>query len=125
LQAFLTRWDYRIIELDGRRMTSRVDAHAELARAFGFPEPHGSSWDSWNDHFNDFVFDNDGLLHAVLWTEIETTARLAPATTAEVGWALLVASWDNRPGASPTQSASLPMEIFALATGTDFNRPEP
>jgi hypothetical protein len=48
LQAMLTRNDFRVVELDGERMTSRAGAHAELASAFAFPDYYGNNWDAFS-----------------------------------------------------------------------------
>jgi RNAse (barnase) inhibitor barstar len=123
LDAFLDRWSYRRVELDGRRMTSRLDAHSELRRAFDFPGYYGKNWDAFNDCFGDFVLDNGGSLIAVVWTDIEASAKAAPATTAEVGWALLEAAHGRQPSLGPAVGPALSMDVFVIGTGPDFDRP--
>jgi hypothetical protein len=53
--AFLNRWNYRRLQLDGRQMTTEQQAHFELHAAFMFPEWCGMNWDAFNDCFGDFV----------------------------------------------------------------------
>ncbi|SBT53026.1 barstar family protein [Micromonospora auratinigra] len=123
LDAYLQRWSYRRVRLDGRRMTSRVDAHTEIAHAFGFPGYYGKNWDAFNDCFGDYLLEHSGDLVAVLWTDLESAARAAPATTAEVAWALLMAA---QGGMSPVDPAAagptLSMDVFVIGAGTDFDR---
>ena len=76
------------MELDGRNMISRTQAHLELHAALGFPDWCGKNWDAFDDCFGGYVIENNGALIAVLWRHIDVAARSAPATTAEVGWAL-------------------------------------
>ena len=123
LDAFLTRWNYRRIQLDGGRMTSRADAHSELHVAFGFPDWCGKNWDAFNDCFGDYVEENDGALLAVVWRDIDVTARTAPATTAEVGWALLDCKAGYMPSLAPGTTWSISMDVFAIGQGMDFDRP--
>ena len=39
--------------IDGRRMTTRADAHAELARALDFPDWYGANLDALYDVLTD------------------------------------------------------------------------
>jgi RNAse (barnase) inhibitor barstar len=110
LDAFLARHSYRRFDLDGRAMTSRLAAHSELARAFAFPEYYGENWDAFDECFGDLIEQHAGDLVAVVWNHVDVSARLAPATTVEVGRALL----DERFG---------PLDVFALGDGDDFHRP--
>jgi hypothetical protein len=91
-------------------MTSRLAAHSELARAFAFPEYCGENWDAFDECFGDFIEQHAGDLVAVVWNHVDVSARLAPATTVEVGRAPL----DERFG---------PLDVFALGDGDDFHRP--
>ncbi|MET7803276.1 barstar family protein [Micromonospora chersina] len=122
LNKFLDRWSYRRVELDGRRMTSRADAHTELRRAFGFPGYYGKNWDAFNDCFGDYVLENNGALIAVVWTGIEAAAKAAPATTAEVGWALLQAADGQMHSLAPGDNWSVSLDVFAIGSGPDFDR---
>ena len=124
LDAFLNRWNYRRLELDGRFMTSRAGAHAQLHAAFGFPDWCGKNWDAFNDCFGDFVEENDGALLAVVWRHIDFAARAAPATTAEVGWALLDCVFGYRPSLAPGTQWSVNMDVFVIGSGPDFDQPE-
>ena len=110
LDGFLTRHSYRRFELDGRAMTSRSTAHSELARGLAFPDYYGKSWDAFDECFGDFVEQQAGCLTAIVWHDVDIAARLAPATTAEVGWALL----DERAG-GPV--------VFGTGDTDDFDRP--
>jgi hypothetical protein len=120
---FLRRWNYRRVELDGRVMTSQFQAHTELHAAFGFPEWCGHNWDAFNDCFGDYVEENNGARIAVVWRHIEVAARAAPATTAEVGWALLDCMFGHMPTLAPGPEWSVRMDIFVLGDGSDFDRP--
>jgi RNAse (barnase) inhibitor barstar len=111
LDAFLARHSYRRFDLDGRAMTSRLRAHLELARAFAFPDYYGGNWDAFDECFDDFIERHSGNLIAVVWDHVDVAARLAPATTVEVGYALL----DERTGDGPV--------VFALGDADDFDRP--
>src|SRR5690349_2331210 len=94
LDSFLHRFSYGRMNLDGTAMTTLASAHAELARAFSFPDHYGKNWDAFNDSFGEFVVEHSGEHIAVVWDNIELAARAAPATTIEVGWALLkCSSW--------------------------------
>ncbi len=120
---FLRRWNYRRVELDGRAMTSQFDAHAELHKAFAFPDWCGHSWDAFNDCLGDYVEEHNGARIAVVWRHIEEAANAAPATTAEVGWALLDSKFGNMPTLAPGTEWSVTMDIFVLGAGPDFNGP--
>jgi RNAse (barnase) inhibitor barstar len=122
LDAFLDRWSYRRIQLDGRQMTTRQQAHFQLHAAFGFPEWCGTNWDAFNDCFGDFVEENDGALIAVLWRHIDVGAQAAPATTAEVGWALLECAFRVTPSLAPGTQWSVSLDVFVLGDGEDFDR---
>ena len=124
VDEFLRRWNYRRVELNGRAMTSNFLAHSELHRAFGLPDWCGHNWDAFNDCFGDYVEENDGVLIAVVWRDIEVAARAAPATTAEVGWGLLECKFRHMPSLAPGTEWSLDMDIFVLGDGTDFARPQ-
>ncbi|WP_406036926.1 barstar family protein [Micromonospora sp. NBC_00898] len=123
LDAFLQRWSYQRVDLDGRRMVSRIGAHTELSRAFGFPGYYGKNWDAFNDCFGDYVIENSGARIAIVWTGIDAAAMAAPATTAEVGWALLEASHSYQPAVDPTAGSSVSLDVFVIGTGPDFDRP--
>jgi len=124
IDEFLSRWNYRRVELDGRAMTSDFLAHAELHAAFGFPDWCGHSWDAFNDCLGDFVEENDGALIAVVWRNIEEAARQAPATVAEVGWGLLDCAFGNMPSLARGTKWSVDMDIFVVGEGTDFRHPD-
>ncbi len=123
VDEFLRRWDYRIVILDGRAMTSNFDAHSALHVAFGFPDWCGHNWDAFNDCFGDYVEQNDGARIAVIWHDIETSARVAPATTAEVGWGLLDCKFAHMPTLPPRTAGSVVLDIFAVGEGEDFESP--
>src|SRR5687767_5327855 len=53
LYGYLDRFSCRCIQLDGRVVTSDSAAHAELARAFTFPDYYGQNWDAFSDCFRD------------------------------------------------------------------------
>ena len=110
LNAFLARHSYRRFDLDGRAMTPRLAAHRELARTFAFPDYYGANWDAFDECFSDFIEQHSGDLVAVVWNHLDVSARLAPATTIEVGCALL----NHRAGAP---------DVFALGDTEDFDRP--
>jgi RNAse (barnase) inhibitor barstar len=110
LDAFLGRHAYRRFDLDGRAMTSRSAAHSELARAFSFPDYYGENWDAFDECFSDFMEQHVGCLITVVWNNLDVSAELAPATTVEVGNALL----DEWMGL---------LDVFAVGDGDDFDRP--
>ncbi|MGY1814349.1 barstar family protein [Blastococcus sp. SYSU D00820] len=116
VDAFLDRFPYRRIHLDGRAMTSRPAAHRELARAFAFPEYYGHNWDAFDDCWEDFAMNHSGQLVAVVWDHVDVAARAAPATTVEVGWALLERS-------ATSTGRLVAFDVFAVGDGDDFDRP--
>ena len=113
LDVFLGRHGYRQVHLDGRAMTSRPAAHAELARAFRFPEHYGRNWDAFDDSMWDVADAHRGELVAVVWEHLDAAA---PATLVEVGHALLAQQTD-------VESALTAFDVFALGSGADFDRP--
>jgi RNAse (barnase) inhibitor barstar len=121
--GFLEKWAYQRIVLDGRRMTSRHDAHVVLAEAVRFPDYYGKNWDAFSDCFGDFVEAHNGQRFAVLWEHIEVAAKNAPATTAEVGWALLDGASGFMPSLAPGTAWTIEMDVFATGTGHDFDQP--
>lgn len=123
LDAYITGKGYRRFELDGRRMTSRQDAHAELARAFAFPEWCGKNWDAFNDCFGDFVEQHDGQLLAIVWRNIDAAATAAPVTTAEVGWALVEARQGYMPTLAEGTTSRVAIDLFVIGDGEDFDAP--
>ncbi|GAA0721534.1 barstar family protein [Dactylosporangium roseum] len=111
LSRFLDRWSYHRVDLDGRPMASRAGAHRALATVFGFPDHYGANWDAFADSFADYLAARDEHIPvAILWHDIESAA---PATAAEVGWALL----------EHAAAAPLPVHVFAIGDGDDFDRP--
>lgn len=110
LGTFLHRHGYHRVDLDGRAMTSRSAAHSELATAFGFPDHYGANWDAFDDCIGDVVERHTGSLVAVVWNHLDVSAAVAPATSVEVGSALL----DQSGG---------PLDVFAVGDGQDFDRP--
>jgi RNAse (barnase) inhibitor barstar len=124
VDAFLDRWNYERVNLDGREMTSRPEAHSELHLAFGFPDWCGKNWDAFDDCFDDFVQEHDGARIAVLWRHLDVAAREAPATTAEVGWALLESQFGHMPNLAAEGRSSVTLDIFVIGEGPDFDRPE-
>jgi RNAse (barnase) inhibitor barstar len=123
LDSFLDRFPYRRIDLDGRAMTSRTAAHAELARAFAFPDYYGDNWDAFDECFGDFAADHPGELIAVVWDHVDVAARMAPATTVEAGWALLERSETVLSAAVEDGGAPVAFDVFAVGAGDDFDRP--
>lgn len=119
----LSRRGFRLIEIDGRNMTSRASAHAELASAFEFPDYCGHNWDAFNDCVGEFVEEHDGDRVAVVWRNIAAAAVAAPATVAEVGWALLEMKFGRMPNLAPGTTWSVQVEVFAIGDGDDFDRP--
>jgi RNAse (barnase) inhibitor barstar len=124
VEEFLDRWDFRRLELDGRTMTSRIDAHAALHSIFDFPDWCGSNWDAFNDCFGNFVHANDGARIAVLWRHLDTAAQAAPATTAEVAWALLSCQVGDMPSLGPNVRSAVDLHVFVIGEGPDFDGPE-
>lgn len=123
LEDFLGRFDYHRIEIDGRRMTSRVEAHRLLGEAFDFPSWYGPSWDAFDDCLGQFVLAHDGARVAIIWHHLEEAAAHAPVTVAEVGWALTSAHTGAIPSLGAGSSAAVRFDIFAVGDGEDFDRP--
>lgn len=123
LDEVLARNGYQRIELDGRSMTGRLAAHAELARAFDFPDWCGPNWDAVNDCLGDFVHRYDGQLVAIVLHDLDIAARAAPATAGEVVWALLQLAFGQLPSLPPSVTWRIDLDVFATGGGTDFDRP--
>lgn len=123
LDEMLERHSFHVLELDGRRMTSRVRAHSELARVFDFPDYYGKNWDAFNDCFGDFVGEHDGERIAVVWHHLEVAAEAIPATAVEVGWAMLASQFRYMPSLAPGTRCTVELNVFAVGEGTDFDRP--
>ena len=104
-------------------MTSRSAAHAELARAFGFPDYYGRNWDAFNDCFGDFVEEHSGELVAVVWDHIDVATRAAPVTAVEVGWALLECAAGSMPSLGEGVDWRIALDVFAVGEGGDFDSP--
>lgn len=120
LDAHLTAWRYRRVELDGRKMTSRAAVHAELKSAFGLPEWYGANWDAFGDSFGEFLAQNTDARLAILWHHIDQAAAVAPATIVEVGWALLAGAQDARTVISPDARGPTAVDVFVIGEGIDF-----
>lgn len=123
LERFLAGYGYWRIELDGARMTSREEAHSEIARAFGFPEYYGGNWDAFADCFCDSVAAQGDAPVAVVWWGAETMAATAPATLAEVGWAMLAGALDPSLGRESAEMHDAMIDVFMIGNGSDFDRP--
>lgn len=122
LDGFLDRWNYRRVQLDGRQMTTRQQAHLELHDAFGFPDWCGTNWDAFNDCFGDVVEENDGALIAVQWDTSTLVRRLRPQP--QQRWAgLLECAFGVTPSLTPGTQRSVRLDIFVLGEGEDFDRP--
>ncbi len=123
LDDFLDGAGYVRIDLDGAAMTSRAAAHAELARAFAFPDWYGGSWDAFHDCWYGFAGDHADDLVAVVWHLDAAAAAAASATTAEVGWALLECATGHWPTPYPPPPTTMVLDLFALGDGDDLDRP--
>lgn len=122
LSGFLTEHDFRRIDLDGTAIHDRASAHRLLAAAFDFPEWYGGNWDAFHDVFHGWVSDHADQQVAVVWHDLDVSARQAPVTTTEVGWALLDAAFGHR--WSEHGRPTVWLEVFALGRGPDFDRPD-
>lgn len=118
LDAFLAEHGYLRLDLDGRLLISRRAAHAVLKEAFAFPDWYGAGWDAFADCFHGFVSAHDGERVAVVWRDLEAGA---PATTVEVGWALLTAAFEHR--WSDRGRPTLWLDVFALGEGPEYDGP--
>lgn len=125
LDAFLAAHPYVRIDLDGARMTSRAAAHAVLAEAFGFPDWYGGNWDAFHDGWYGFANEHAEDLVAVVWHDLDLAAAAAPATAAEVGWALMECADGHWPTPGPMPPTTMHLDLFVLGRGEDFDRPDP
>ena len=123
LDAMLDRFGYIRIELDGAEMTSRVKAHQALGVAFDFPDWYGRGWDAFHDCIYGFASAHEGQRVAVLWRNIDLAAASAPATTVEVGWALIQVATGEWPTPGPMLPTTMHLDVFAIGTGDNFDRP--
>ena len=123
LDVFLHRFSYWRVDLDGRAMTSREAAHRELARAFSFPDYYGANWDAFDDCLEDFAEQHSGRLFAVVWDAVDVAACAAPATSIEVGSALLSASTGLPRSLDEHGRPRIAMDVFGLGASDDFDRP--
>lgn len=120
LDAFLAEHDYTRLDLDGTAVTDRDAAHLLLRDLLGFPDWYGHNWDAFHDSFGGFVHDHDGGRFALVWHDLDVSARQAPVTTTELGWALLDGAFGHR---WPEDGrASVWLDVFALGSGPDFDR---
>jgi RNAse (barnase) inhibitor barstar len=124
LEDLLGRWPYVRIDLDGRTMTSREAAHAEIGRAFDFPDWYGPSWDGFADCMGHFVTEHAGSLVAVVWSHADVAAKVAPTVAIEVGWALLGVRFGEIPSLPPTNDARIDLDVFVTGRTPDFDRPD-
>lgn len=122
LHDLLDEKGFRVLELEGAAITSRQTAHEELALVFGFPDYYGKNWDAFNDVMGDYALDHDGERVAVVWRDVAASAQQAPATTAEVGWALIDMAFRLMPRIDSDDPWDQ-LSIFATGTGDDFDRP--
>ena len=58
-----------------------------------------------------------------MWDHVDVAARTAPATTVEVGWALLEHSATFLSAAAEDSGAPVAFDVFAVGNGDDFDRP--
>lgn len=123
LDAFLDRWDYERVVLEGAVMTTRARAHAHLHEAFSLADWAGPNWDAFNDAFGHWVTAHDGIRLAVIWRDLDVAAAAAPASTAEMMWGLLECKVGDMPTLNPRNTAEITMDLFAVGDGQDFDRP--
>ncbi|GAA1922034.1 barstar family protein [Nocardioides hwasunensis] len=124
MDALIERAGYLRIDLDGRAMTSRAAAHAEIGRAFGFPDWYGPSWDGFNDCMGHFVIEHDGALVAVVIHDVEAAAAAAPVSAIEVGWGFLEVKFGVIPTLGAGQTATIELDLYMVGSGPDFDRPD-
>lgn len=124
LDDFLTTAGYQRYDLDGAAMTSRAAAHAELARVFRFPDWYGGSWDAFHDCWYGFANEHAEALVAVVWHLDPAAAAAAPATHAEVGWALLECATAHWPTPEPVPPTTMRLDLFAVGSGADVDAPD-
>jgi RNAse (barnase) inhibitor barstar len=123
LIAMLDRHGYVRIQVDGRQMTSRKAAHAVLGEAFGFPDWYGGNGDAFHDCIYGFASEHERQRVAVLWHHVDAAAKVAPATTVEVGWALIECATGHWPTPDPMPPTTMQFDFFPIGTGDDFDRP--
>ncbi|MXG88107.1 barstar family protein [Nocardioides flavescens] len=121
VDAYLASEEYLRLDLDGRQVVDRASAHAQLASLLDFPDWYGASWDAFADCVHGFVSDHDGARVALVWHDLDVSARQAPATTLELGWALLDAAFTHR--WSETGRPTFWLDVFGLGSGSDFDGP--
>jgi hypothetical protein len=124
MDALIERAGYLRIDLDGSVMTSRAAAHAEIGRAFGFPDWYGPSWDGFNDCMCGWVVEHDGALVAVVIDDVEAAAAAAPVSAIEVGWGLLEVKFGVIPTLGAGQTAAIELDLYMVGSGPDFDRPD-
>lgn len=125
LDRFLADHPYVRIDLDGTRITSRSTLHEVLGEAFGFPDWYGNSWDAFHDCWYGFASEHENDLVAVVWHDLDRTAAAAPATAAELGWALMECADGHWPTPDPGPPTTMHLDLFVLGHGDDFDRPDP
>ncbi|MCA0290790.1 MAG: barstar family protein [Actinobacteria bacterium] len=125
LEEFLDAHGYTVVALDGEQMTTRATTFDELRRAFALAPWCGDNWDAVNDCLGEFVHAHDGQLVAIVWCNQDVAAANAPATSAEVGWALLEVVLGRMPSLGPNCPWRIHADLFLTGQGEDYDRPPP
>lgn len=120
LIAFLDRFGYRRVDLDGRLMTSRAGVHQVLARAFDFPASYGANWDAFDDYVNEYLGERTDHPVGVVWRDFDVAAQHAPVPVAEAAWALIELHLSH---VRPDRTAAATVDVFVLGRGEEYDQP--
>jgi RNAse (barnase) inhibitor barstar len=99
--------------IEGDAVVDAQSLHAELARAFEFPEYYGANWDAFYDCIGDSELPQRS---ALLWRDAERLARSDLKAFAEA-----VAVFHHAAEIVGRDGGQL--ELFLLGTGSGFRRP--
>jgi RNAse (barnase) inhibitor barstar len=78
--ADLEALGFKVVRLDGTKITDRESFHTEVASTFGFPDYYGRNWDGFHDCFGDLELPSH---LAIVWTDADRLAAGDLKTFAE------------------------------------------
>ena len=113
----LTKLGFKIVLLDGERITDDEEFFSEIAPALSFPDYFGRNWNAFNDSFSDIAYGQDKRI-AIIWRRVSLCLRANLQDFLGIVHRLLRAATDV--GYFDPKRESVQVEVFLLGEPPDF-----
>jgi RNAse (barnase) inhibitor barstar len=119
LTAELSKLGFKILVLDGERITNYEEFFSEIAPALGFPDYFGRNWNAFNDSFGDITCDPEKRL-AIVWKQASVCLKANLHDFLGIVHRLLNAAFGARFG--DAENEGIQVEVFLLGEAPEFNK---